>query len=275
MTHCASRRNTYVPALGCKRADRRRDGDDVLVVHQVERLGGDVGRVAVRHDKAGFGKVEEFHRFGNEPADHRKVHAPLAGEVTGTHGVHAATQRVDLAPHRRTADDRGHRDVDGATELEQRVVEMTHAAVENQAIIDNLQSLTRALLTVKNAADLPEVLVEKIRRQFMVPMVCLKLWGQGDETDNTDKLVLDEMKGLYCGFAENAPTLKVFEAEEIAPRSVVVIPLRVGVSPQTFGCLGFGSPDKDRFSPTLETDFLHTLAETACAALSRIQAIQP
>ena len=159
--------------------------------------------------------------------------------------------------------------------LEQRVVEMTHAAVENQAIIDNLQSLTRALLTVKTAADLPEVLVEKIRRQFMVPMVCLKLWGQGDETDNTDKLVLDEMKGLYCGFAENAPTLKVFEAEEIAPRSVVVIPLRVGVSPQTFGCLGFGSPDKDRFSPTLETDFLHTLAETACAALSRIQAIQP
>ena len=159
--------------------------------------------------------------------------------------------------------------------LEQRVVEMTHAAVENQAIIDNLQSLTRALLTVKKAADLPDVLVEKIRRQFMVPMVCLKLWEQSDETANTDRLVLDEMKGIYCGFAENAPTLKVFEGEEVGPRSVVIIPLRVGVSPQTFGCLGFGSPDKDRFSPTLETDFLRTLAETACAALSRLQITQP
>lgn len=156
--------------------------------------------------------------------------------------------------------------------LEQRVVEMTHAAVENQAIIDNLQSLTRALLTVKNESNLPEVLVEKIRRQFMVPMVCLQLWVQDEEAVENDKSVLDGMKGLYCGFAENAPTLEVFQAEEIAPRSVVVIPLRVGVSPQTFGCLGFGSPDKDRFSPTLETDFLHTLAEIACAALSRLQA---
>lgn len=156
--------------------------------------------------------------------------------------------------------------------LEHRMVEMTHAAVENQAIIDNLQSTTRALLTVKNAADLPTVLVEKIKKQFMVPMVRLQLWSQDDTASQDDKALFNDMKGLYCGFAENAPTLSVFQGEEVAPRSVVLIPLRVGASPETFGCLGFGSPDKDRFSPTLETDFLNTLAETACAALSRLQA---
>lgn len=158
--------------------------------------------------------------------------------------------------------------------LEHRVVEMTRAAVENQAIIDNLQSITRSLLTVKNAADLPVVLVEKIKKQFVVPIVRLQLWNHGDPVSEFDKTVVNDMKGLYCGFAENAPTLSVFQGEEIAPRSVVLIPIRVGASPQAFGCLGFGSPDKDRFSPTLETDFLNTLAETACAALSRLETTQ-
>jgi uncharacterized protein len=159
--------------------------------------------------------------------------------------------------------------------LEHRVVEMTHAAVENQAIIDNLQSITRTLLTVKNASDLPNVLVEAIKKKFLVPIVRLQLWSEVDsEVISADKQLVDGMKSLYCGFSENAPTLSVFEGEEVAPRSVVLIPLRIGVSPETFGCLGFGSPDKDRFSPTLETHFLTTLAETACAALSRLQNTQ-
>ena len=155
--------------------------------------------------------------------------------------------------------------------LEHRMVEMTHAAVENQAIINNLQTITRSLLTVKNAVDLPAVLVEQIKKQFVVPIVRLQLWNQGDAVSEEDQALVSNMQSLYCGFAENAPTLSVFQGEEVAPRSVVLIPLRVGINPETFGCLGFGSPDKDRFSPTLETDFLNTLAETACAALSRLQ----
>lgn len=155
--------------------------------------------------------------------------------------------------------------------LEHRMVEMTHAAVENQAIINNLQTITRSLLTVKNPIDLPAVLVEQIKKQFVVPIVRLQLWNQGDAVSEEDQTLVSNMSSLYCGFAENAPTLSVFQGEEVAPRSVVLIPLRVGVNPKAFGCLGFGSPDKDRFAPTLETDFLNTLAETACAALSRLQ----
>ena len=155
--------------------------------------------------------------------------------------------------------------------LEHRMVEMTHAAVENQAIINNLQTITRSLLTVKNAVDLPAVLVEQIKKQFVVPIVRLQLWNQGDAVSEDDQVLVSNMQSLYCGFAENAPTLSVFQGEEVAPRSVVLIPLRVGINPEAYGCLGFGSPDKDRFSPTLETDFLNTLAETACAALSRLQ----
>lgn len=154
--------------------------------------------------------------------------------------------------------------------LEHRIVEMTHAAVENQAIIQNLQSIARALLLVKDAAQLPQVLVQQVKQQFVVPMVSLVLWDQVSDPEQSGKTVVDGMGGIYCGFTENAPTSSVFNGEEVLPRSMVLIPLRVGVSPQSFGCLGLGSPDKDRFAPTLETDFLETLAETACAALSRL-----
>jgi uncharacterized protein YigA (DUF484 family) len=153
--------------------------------------------------------------------------------------------------------------------LENRVVEMTHSAVENQAIINNLQSISRTLLAVKNSKDLPEILVEQIKKQFSVPIVRIQLWESGVNNKSIDSTSIDNINTLYCGFAENAPSLAVFAEEDVAPRSVVLIPLRVGVNPETFGCLGFGSLDKNRFSPTLETDFLSTLAEIACAALSR------
>ncbi|HEX4843427.1 MAG TPA: DUF484 family protein [Limnobacter sp.] len=155
--------------------------------------------------------------------------------------------------------------------LEHRMVEMTHAAVENQAIINNLQNLTRSLLMVKSPSDLPNVLVEQIRKLFLVPMVGLQLWDQANPVDEIVKKGVDNMSGLYCGFADSAPDLSVFKHEALSPRSVVLIPLRIGASPESFGVLGFGSPDKDRFAPTLEKDFLNALAEIACAALSRLQ----
>lgn len=156
--------------------------------------------------------------------------------------------------------------------LEHRLVEMSRTAVENQAIINNLQSISRSLLTVKNPSDLPAVLVEKVKKKLMVPIVRLQLWTDaGDTVDESEKTIIHSMKSLYCGFAENAPTLSVFSGEQVPPRSVVLIPLREGFNPEAFGYLGLGSPDKDRFAPNLETDFLNSLAETACAALSRLQ----
>ncbi|MCQ8894826.1 DUF484 family protein [Limnobacter humi] len=156
--------------------------------------------------------------------------------------------------------------------LEHRIADMSNAAVENQAIINKLQAVSRTLLTIKDVATLPLVLTEQIKQQFQVPMVRLSLWLDSADAQSTDRNLFSQMKGLYCGFADHAPSLAVFEGEEIHPRSVVLMPIRVGASPDAFGVLGLGSPDKDRFAPTLETDFLNTLAEIACAALSRLQA---
>lgn len=155
--------------------------------------------------------------------------------------------------------------------LEHRIADMSNAAVENQAIIEKLQAVTRRLLTVKDEQQIPSLLTELIKTQFSVPMVRLMLWSSGEPVSDADRTLFNDMKALYCGFADHAPSLTVFEGEEVHPRSVVLIPIRVGANPEAFGVLGLGSPDKDRFAPTLEVDFLNTLAETACAALSRLQ----
>lgn len=153
--------------------------------------------------------------------------------------------------------------------LEHKLVELSRAAVENQSIIDSLQAVQRRLLMVQDAEQLPNLITQLIGQHFHVPMVKLVLW-RDQSVDQADVDIVNSMNSLFCGFAENAPTLAVFEGESVQPRSVVLIPLRVGASPESFGCLGLGSSDKDRFAPNLETDFLATLAEMACAALSRL-----
>lgn len=154
--------------------------------------------------------------------------------------------------------------------LEHRIADMSNAAVENQAILDKLLQLSRHLLATRSDQQLPDVLVNKIKTEFSVPMVRLALWGKSDVPES-DRSQIDAIKRLYCGFADQSPAPALFQAEDVHPRSVVIIPLRVGANPDSFGVLGLGSPDKDRFAPTLETDFLNTLAELACAALSRLQ----
>lgn len=152
--------------------------------------------------------------------------------------------------------------------LEQRIANITIAAVENQVIVGKLMTLAQALLTVHDESQLTALLIEQIKTQFSMPMIHLKLWG----VENTpERKVVNKMKTLYCGFADQAPSLAVFDSEPVKPRSVVLIPLRFGDKSDTVGVMGLGSLDKDRFAPTLETDFLRTLAEIVCAALSRLQ----
>ncbi|NJM33293.1 MAG: DUF484 family protein [Limnobacter sp.] len=167
---------------------------------------------------------------------------------------------------------------DKVKSLEQKLVDVGRAAVENQAILNNLQTLQRNLLRVIDTDNVPGVLVSEVQKHFSVPMAKLALWGEQlpsippafkGELSESQRAQVNAISGVYCGFAEHAP-VDFFACEESRPRSVVLIPLRVGLGPIAFGCLSLGSPDKDRFAPNLSTDFLTTLAETACAALTRL-----
>jgi uncharacterized protein YigA (DUF484 family) len=155
--------------------------------------------------------------------------------------------------------------------LEQRLAHITIAALENQVIVGKLMALAQALLTVHDERQLTALLIEQIKAQFSMPMIHLKLWSQCTTSNTAERKAINQMKTLYCGFADQAPSMTVFDSEPVKPRSVVLIPLRFGNHPNTVGVMGLGSLDKDRFAPTLETDFLKTLAEIVCAALSRLQ----
>ena len=198
----------------------------------------------------------------NNPGILAFVHLPAqsAGNVTSLQDRQVQTMR------------------DKVKSLEMKIVEMSRAAVENQSIIDNLLTLQRELLRERSDSRLPDVLVRLIQRLFSVPMVKLVLWGDAGAKAETYKMEgaeeltsqLKPVQGVYCGFADQAPAMQVFSDEAVQPRSVVVMPLKVGADPEVFGCLALGSPDKDRFTPNLEKDFLNSLSETACAALTRL-----
>jgi hypothetical protein len=79
------------------------------------------------------------------------------------------------------------------------------------------------------------------------------------------RLFASSLRAPYCG-----PN-KEFEAagwlaEADTVRSTVLLPLRAGGI--AFGLLVLGSPDPERFSATMATDFLVHIGETASTALA-------
>jgi uncharacterized protein YigA (DUF484 family) len=54
-------------------------------------------------------------------------------------------------------------------------------------------------------------------------------------------------------------------------RSVALISLRAGGEPKAFGCLVLASPDPERFTSDMDTDFLQRIGVLASAALSRLR----
>ena len=53
-------------------------------------------------------------------------------------------------------------------------------------------------------------------------------------------------------------------------KSVALIPLRMGATPEAYGLLVLGSPDASRFTSTMGTTYLARIEEIASAALARL-----
>ncbi|MDI1275033.1 DUF484 family protein [Polaromonas sp.] len=163
--------------------------------------------------------------------------------------------------------------------LESRVVEMIRHGNENVAIADKLQECTLNLLLTAHARDLPDTIVREIQTQFAVPQAAIKVWhvngifsmedfstGVSEDTQT----FASSLTTPYCGVNSG------FEAVNWLPDpaqalSVALIPLRPGKAPQAFGMLVLASPDPERFSASMGTDFLERIGELAGAALSRLR----
>ena len=162
--------------------------------------------------------------------------------------------------------------------LEQKLVEMGRAAAENHAIVQKMQTWYRDILREKDLSHLPSTLTRLLGQLFSIPCVELRLWGQlGSGIDATLKVAASEadiqavttIEPLYCGSASGVALTPWLDAGHHV-KSVVFMPLRVGLAPDAFGVLILGSPDAGRYTQDMGQAFLLSIQESASAALSRL-----
>lgn len=165
--------------------------------------------------------------------------------------------------------------------LEQRVMEMVRNGNENGHIAQKLHQWSRELAAVKDPHALPGAVTEGLRRLFDVPQTAMRMWevappfqtaawcGASPDARAFATSLTAPFCGANLGFE---PTAWLPEAAQV--RSLALLPLRDGAldgeSP-AFGLLVLGSPDAQRFTAEMGTDFLVRIAELASGALSRLR----
>ncbi len=158
--------------------------------------------------------------------------------------------------------------------LELRMSELVRHAEENAAIANRFHGWTQQLLRTRVPGEIPAAVADGLVKHFIVPQATLRLWKLAPEHADTwytngvsedVRLFASSLRAPYCG-----PN-KEFEAaawlaEADTVRSTVLLPLRANGS--AFGLLVLGSPDPERFSAAMATDFLVHIGETASTALT-------
>lgn len=170
--------------------------------------------------------------------------------------------------------------------LELRLAELVRNGRENDAIAERMQHWTRELLRTEDSSRLPGAILQGVREAFTIPQAGLRLWNVPGAPDRLDPLftadvdadlitLAGSMQLPYCGPNTGFGVVRLLRSSDAdAPdtRSLAMIPLRIGVSPEAFGLLLLGSPDAGRFSADMGTAFLERIGELSSAALSRLYA---
>ena len=165
-------------------------------------------------------------------------------------------------------------------QLELKLAALMRNGHQNDEIAEKFHQWTCSLLTSRHDTELPRILVDGLRNRFDVPQATLRLWGVG--ADHADawfaKPVSEDIRifanGLdapFCG-ANNDFEAAGWLDDPQAVKSIAMLPLRAPGAKQAFGMLVLASPDAQRFSETMSTDFLIRFAATASAALASLLA---
>lgn len=170
--------------------------------------------------------------------------------------------------------------------LERRLRELIEVARDNDLLAAKIHRLACRLLRVRSAADFLDTLESSLREDFGASDWILLMWP-GSGSDFT-KLSSRHLRLIDAA----APELKMFETlfESGRPRcgqirdshrdylfgvgtveigSAALVPL--GSQPVT-ALLAIGSPDAERFHPTMSTDFLARLGNLVSEAIAGLDA---
>lgn len=162
--------------------------------------------------------------------------------------------------------------------LELRMAQLMRTAADNTVILNRFHAWHVALLKSKGGAAIARDLVDGLVEHFGVPQATLRLWDvdaehagawfAGDVAEDA-RLFASSLRAPYCGPNKDFEAVRWLDAAD-GVRSTVLLPLTADGT--TFGLLVMGSPDAERFSPVMATDFLVQLGQSASAALAPLRA---
>jgi uncharacterized protein YigA (DUF484 family) len=160
--------------------------------------------------------------------------------------------------------------------MDLRFAELMRIAQENDAITEKFQVWTRSLLLARNDVDLPHILIEGLRTIFSVPQATLRIWNVAEEFSHTwfaeevstdARIFANGLSVPFCG-ANNDFEAASWLDDGASIQSVAILSLRTEPDADAFGLLVLGSPDPERFTADMATDFLAKIGDTTGAALT-------
>ena len=166
--------------------------------------------------------------------------------------------------------------------LEGRIMDMISHGNDNLNLSDKLLRWAIDLFLAKDPAGLPELMALSIEAQFSVPQVAIRVWGVASEFAAADfaqgvsedaRVFASSLREPFCGVNSGFEATSWLD-EPTQATSLALLPLRAvdaGSSAPAFGMLVLASPDAQRFTSTMGTEFLARIAELASAALSRLR----
>lgn len=212
--------------------------------------------------------AQDVARFLQKNPEFFSEHASVFADLTVPH------------PHQTRAISLGERQIltlrARTRDLEWQLAGLIQNATGNERISKLLIDWCAGLLAEKDPSRLPDVMIQGLSRLFGLPDIGLRLWGLPDNAvpaqftqDVSDILRHDtqERSKPFCGPAGNHEATSWLDN---APESMALIPLSAGTPPRTLGLLVLGSPDPERFTEDMGTEFLETIATLAGASLSRL-----
>ena len=164
--------------------------------------------------------------------------------------------------------------------LELKIIEMIRNGQDNLALADKLHRWTRSIMLADHAADVPEVLVNELKHQFLIPQAGIRVWGAdaahaglpfAQPVGDDAKSFASSLSVPYCGVNAGFEAAQ-WLADPSTVMSLALIPLRRTADAPAFGMLVLGSPDPTRYSADMGTDFLARVGDIASAGLARLLA---
>jgi uncharacterized protein YigA (DUF484 family) len=162
--------------------------------------------------------------------------------------------------------------------LEHKIMEMIRSGQDNVGIADRLHRWTRSVLLTAAPIELPSVVVDELKMEFLIPQVGIRLWevagGFADApfaqpVSEDTRSFASSLPVPYCGLNSGFEAVQWLD-DPAAAVSLAMIPLRGAEQGPAFGLLILASPDATRFAPGMGIDFLQRIGELASAALARL-----